>query len=524
MKERKRRAPRMEDLIPDAEKRQMVLQRLYQGDALVGDGGIFTDLLQALVNAALEGELDGTLAEESEDGERNRRNGHNTKYVKSRVGPLEISTPRDRQGIHDPKLIGKWDRELSSGMDEIILSMYAHGQSIEDIRRQLHSLYGVEMSAGTISAITDRVYNEIISWQQRTLNSCYAIVYLDAIYYKIREDSKVVTKAVYTVYGVDLDGQRDILGFYLQATEGARYWGLVLEDIKKRGVEDVLFFCVDGLNGFKEVIAQVYPMSIIQRCIVHMVRTSTRFVSDKDIKAICVDLRKIYNAADRDQAAIALEAFGEKWDKKYKEIRPKWEVESNKVEIGNIKFLGAPRNQETAFWFAAWFIPYVYPTEKMYSEGVDLHIFEYARENPNAKIMRNSFKRQVADLIETHNVYELLLTSEGKITEGSRSNIFFIKGQKIYTSKAENVLKGITRKKIIGLCEKLKLELIEKEILIDELNSFEAAFLSGTSPKVLAISKILDVKSYDTNNEILKMVTFAFDDLIEAYLRAFKWN
>ncbi len=325
MKEIKRRAPRMEDLIPDAEKRQMVLQRLYQGDPLVGDGGIFTDLLQALVNAALEGELDGTLSEGTESGERNRRNGHNTKHVKSRVGPLEVHTPRDRQGIHEPKLIGKWDRELSSGMDEIILSMYAHGQSIEDIRRQLQSLYGVEMSSGTISAITDRVYNEIINWQQRTLNSCYAIVYLDAIYYKIREDSKVVTKAVYTVYGVDIDGQRDILGFYLQATEGARYWGLVLEDIKKRGVEDVLFFCVDGLSGFKEVISQIYPMSIIQRCIVHMVRASTRFVSDKDLKAICVDLRKIYNAADRDQAAIALEAFGEKWDKKYKEIRPKWE-------------------------------------------------------------------------------------------------------------------------------------------------------------------------------------------------------
>ena len=325
MKERKRRAPRMEDLIPDAEKRQMVLQRLYQGDPLVGDGGIFTDLLQALVNAALEGEMDGTLAEGTEDGERNRRNGHNTKYVKSRVGPLEVRTPRDRQGLHEPKLIGKWDRELSSGMDEIILSMYAHGQSIEDIRRQLQSLYGVEMSSGTISAITDRVYNEIISWQQRSLSSCYAIVYLDAIHYKIREESKVVTKAVYTVYGIDLDGQRDILGFYLQASEGARYWGLVLEDIQKRGVEDVMFFCVDGLNGFKEVIAQVYPTSILQRCIVHMVRTSTRFVSDKDLRAICVDLRKVYNAADRDQAAIALAAFGEKWDKKYKEIRPKWE-------------------------------------------------------------------------------------------------------------------------------------------------------------------------------------------------------
>jgi branched-chain amino acid aminotransferase len=197
-------------------------------------------------------------------------------------------------------------------------------------------------------------------------------------------------------------------------------------------------------------------------------------------------------------------------------------IASNKVEIGNIKFLGGPRNPEATFWFAAWFTPHSYPTLQMYQDGVDLNIFEYKRENPNAKIMRNSFKNEVAKLIEIHNVYELLLATDGKITEGSRSNIFFIKGQTIYTSKAENVLKGITRKKIIGLCEKSKLEFIEKDIFIDELNDFEAAFLSGTSPKVLAISKILDVKSYDTNNKTLKMVTSAFDESIEAYLKSFK--
>jgi transposase-like protein len=302
------------------------VSRLYNGDPVVGDGGIFTDLLQALVNAALEGEMDYHLQEVKSDNKDDRRNGHTHKVVKSRVGPLAVNTPRDRDGSHEPQLVKKWERELGTGLDDVILSLYARGQSVEDVRHQLMELYGVDVSVGAISAVTDRVWNEIIEWQQRPLAPCFPIVYLDAIHYKVREDGKVISKAVYSVYGVSVDGQRDVLGLYLNDSEGSRQWGLILEDIKRRGVEDVLFFCIDGLAGFQDAIESVYPDALIQRCIVHMIRNSTRFVLDRDIKAVCADLRSIYKASDRQQAALALESFGAKWDVKYKEIRPKWEA------------------------------------------------------------------------------------------------------------------------------------------------------------------------------------------------------
>lgn len=314
----------MEELIPDESRRKEVLSRLYKGDPIIGYGGIFTELLQSMVNAALEGELDHNLKEKLE-GDNNRRNGHTSKAVRSTAGPLAIRTPRDRNGDHDPILIKKWERELGTGIDEIILSLYARGQSVEDVRYQLRQLYGLEVSAGMISSVTERVWEEIIDWQQRPLFSCYSIVYLDAIHYKVREAGQVISKAIYTCYGINVEGHRDILGLYLHESEGSRQWGLILEDLKRRGVEDVLFFCVDGLTGFTQVIEQVYPQSILQRCIVHMIRASTRFVSDKDRKKLCSDLRKIYTAANRQQAETALEAFGEKWDGKYKEIRLKWE-------------------------------------------------------------------------------------------------------------------------------------------------------------------------------------------------------
>jgi|WetSurMetagenome_2_1015567.scaffolds.fasta_scaffold189821_2 putative transposase len=324
--ERKKRSkqPRMEDLIPDPEKRTEVLSRLYKGDPILGDGGIFTDMLQALVNASLEGEMDHHLKEQSSSGEVNRRNGHTHKVVRSTVGPIEVHTPRDRSGDHEPILIKKWERELGTGLDDIILSLYARGQSVDDVRFQLRRLYGVDISSGTISAVTDKVWSEITEWQQRPLFPCYTIVYLDAIHYKVRQDGHITSRAIYTVFGVNVHGDRDILGLYLNESEGSRQWGLILEDIKRRGVEDVLFFCVDGLNGFKDVIAEVYPFAIVQRCIVHMIRSSTKFVGDKDIKAVCADLRKIYSSANRQQAEIALEAFGERWNAKYKEIKPRW--------------------------------------------------------------------------------------------------------------------------------------------------------------------------------------------------------
>lgn len=327
MKEKKTKklADRLEDLIPDESRRAEIIRRLYNGDPLIGDNGIFNGLLQALVNAALEGEIDYTLESERTDKRGNRRNGYKEKQVLSNAGTLNIKTPRDRKGIHEPILIKNWERELNSGMDEIIISLYARGQSVEDVKFQLKKLYGVEMSHGAISAITDKIWPQITEWQQRALKRLYVIVYLDAIRYMVREDGIYVSKAIYTCYGVDCEGQRDIIGMYLCESEGSRQWGLILEDLKRRGVEDVFFFCIDGLKGFKDAIKAEFPSSIVQRCIVHKVRNSTRYVSDRDKKSVCADLRKIYTSANRDQAKIALESFKQKWDEKYKEISPKWE-------------------------------------------------------------------------------------------------------------------------------------------------------------------------------------------------------
>ena len=322
---KRKTVPKIEELIPDESKRKEVLERLYKGDAILGDGGIFTEMLQTFVNAALEGEIESSLDKGRAIGVSNRRNGHTHKTVRSSAGPMEIHTSRDRIGEYDPLLIKKWERDLGTGIDDIIISLYARGHSVQDVRYQLRQLYGLEVSAGVISSVTDRVWSEIIEWQQRPLATCYAIIYLDAIHHKVRESGHIISKAVYTCYGVSSEGQRDVLGLYLNESEGARHWGLILEDIQLRGVEEVLFFCIDGLTGFKDIIEAVYPMSIVQRCIVHMVRSSTRFVSDKDRKAVCRDLRKIYTSANRQQAEVAMEAFGQAWDKKYKEIRPKWE-------------------------------------------------------------------------------------------------------------------------------------------------------------------------------------------------------
>jgi len=331
-KKREKR-PRLEDLIPEESLRNEILGKLYNKEPLFGEKGIFTGLLQSFVNAALEGEMDNFMEESGTQDSGNRRNGHIVKSLKSTAGPLSIRTPRDRLGDHEPVIVKKRERELTTGLDDVILSLYARGQSIEDVRHQLKQIYGLEISAGVISAVTDRVWSEITEWQQRGLASCYPIVYLDAIHYKVREEGKVVSKAIYTVYAVTVDGQRDILGLYLNESEGARQWGLILEDIKRRGVEDVLFFSVDGLTGFKEVVEQVFPKSAQQRCIVHKIRNSTRYVREKDRKAICTDLKKIYTSPDRVQALVALAAFGEKWDCKYKEIKRSWEQDWDELMV-----------------------------------------------------------------------------------------------------------------------------------------------------------------------------------------------
>lgn len=298
---------------------------LYSNKPVLGEDSPFSELLQGLVNEMLEGEMESFLDEERKQGKRNKRNGKTSKRVLSDSGPLEISTPRDREGSFEPQLVAKRQRELSSGLDEQIIALYAQGNSVEDVRRLLVKLYGVDISAGKISQITDKVLPRIQAWRDRPLQPFYAVLYLDAIHFKVRYEGRYETRAFYTVYAVDWEGQRDLLGMYIQSAEGASRWGLVMEDLKRRGVQDVLVVCTDDLTGFSQVIGEVYPAAVVQKCIVHQVRNSLKYVDEKDRKKVASALRKVYTCLTREQAQTALEAFAVEWGDKYQRIVRQWQ-------------------------------------------------------------------------------------------------------------------------------------------------------------------------------------------------------
>ena len=273
----------------------------------------------------LDAEIESFLTEERASGTANKRNGKTGKRVISEIGDLHVSTPRDRNGDFEPELIGKRQRELTSGLDDQILALYAQGNSIEDVRRLLEDIYGVRISAGRISQITDKVLPEIQEWRTRNLQSFYPVVYLDAIHFKVRQEGKYIASAFYTVYSVDWDGNRDVLGLYINSGgEGARKWGLVMEDLKARGVADILVVCTDDLNGFSEQIQEAFPYSIIQKCIVHQMRNSLKYVDERDRKAVVKDLRQVYTSVTEEASKTALSAFEVVWGKKYKYIVKQW--------------------------------------------------------------------------------------------------------------------------------------------------------------------------------------------------------
>lgn len=315
----------LEDLIPDADLRDRMVEHLYSKKPLLSEGSVFTELLQSMVNKMLEGEVDDFLDTQRASGGQNKRNGYTSKRVTSSVGSLAIRTPRDRNADFEPELIGKRQHELSSGIDEQIIALYAQGNSVEDVRRLVAKLYGLQISAGKISAITDQILPEIQVWRTRRLRSLYAVIYLDAVHFKVRQEGQYFSRAFYTVYGIDAEGQRDLLGLYINESEGAYRWGLVLEDLKERGVEDVLIFCTDDLSGFSEAISEVYPLSVIQKCIVHKVRSSTRFIDSKDSKALRKELRTVYTAPTREAARTAMDAFSVSWGSKYGQLVESWE-------------------------------------------------------------------------------------------------------------------------------------------------------------------------------------------------------
>lgn len=300
---------------------QELIKQLRSGESLPG---VLTPLIKRLVEAGLEGELDYHLKEEQLKGSDNRRNGAAPKTLRSEYGPISISPSRDRAGTFEPELVSKRDRQLGLGLEHKILSLYGLGMSYDDIRSHLKALYGVEISDGQLSSITDRVTVELERWRSRPLESLYVMAWLDAIRYKVRENGRVVVKTVYFIIGVDLEGQRDVLGFYIGDFESSKFWLQVLTNLQIRGVKDILIACIDNLSGFAEAIESVFPHCEVQLCIVHQVRNSFKFIPYKDYKAFAAGLKTIYQAADEQQALAALEQMEATWGKKYAPALENW--------------------------------------------------------------------------------------------------------------------------------------------------------------------------------------------------------
>ena len=294
-------------------------------EEIAGPDGVLAHLTRRLLNRALDAELTAHLGYEAgrapAGGAANSRNGRPTKTVLTDQGPVVIRSPRDRQGTFDPQIVRKRQTRWV-GFDEKVISLYARGLTVREIQAHLVEIYGTEVSPDLISKITDAVLEDAKAWQNRPLERIYPIVYLDALIVKIRDGQAVRNFACYVALGVNLDRERDVLGIWFQRTEGAKFWMHVLTDLKTRGVADVLFFCVDRLSGFPEAIEATFPHSTVQTCIVHQVRNSLKFVSYKDRKHLAADLRRIYTAANQDAAADELQAFAEKWDGRYRTIRP----------------------------------------------------------------------------------------------------------------------------------------------------------------------------------------------------------
>jgi putative transposase len=292
------------------------------------------EISKEVVETILDGELTDHLGYEKHDQKAkatdNARNGFTPKTVKSKFGEIGLAVPRDRKSDFDPQIVKKRQKDIS-GLEEKIISMYAKGMTTRDIQAHIRDLYGYEISPETVSSITDKVLDRAREWQGRPLESVYALIYMDAVFLKMRHEGHVRNMAVYTIVGINLDGQKECLGLWLSETESAKYWLSVLNELKNRGVQDVLIFTVDNLKGISEAIEAVFPRAEIQKCIVHQIRNSLRYVSWKERKAMAKDLREIYEAATEQEGAAALDRFAEKWDKRYPHISASWRTNWDEI-------------------------------------------------------------------------------------------------------------------------------------------------------------------------------------------------
>jgi putative transposase len=311
--------------------RPEVLDELLAGygrpEDLLGDDGLFKQLKKALLERALGAELSAHLGYDKGDpagrGTGNSRNGYSDKTVLSEDGEIDLAVPRDRQGSFEPVIVPKGERRLD-GFDDRIVSLYARGMTVREIRGHLQELYGVEVSPDLISRVTDAVLEEVREWQNRPLDPVYPVVFFDALRVKIRDEGLVKNKAVYVALAITADGDKEVLGLWIEQSEGAKFWLKVMNELKSRGLADILIAVVDGLKGFPEAINAVFPQTVVQTCIVHLIRNSLAFVSWKDRKQIMPDIKAIYRAATAEAAAVRLDQFEAKWGTRYPAIGPTW--------------------------------------------------------------------------------------------------------------------------------------------------------------------------------------------------------
>ena len=305
---------------------EKAVKALRSGQDLNGSDGILTPLIKQLTEAALKAELDEHL---ERDDQPNRRNGASNKTIKTTSGSFELNTPRDRAGSFEPQLVKKNQTFLNDEIESKMLSLFGLGNSYRDIALHLADLYGLDFSHATISAVTDKLIPELKQWQQRPLESLYPFIWLDAIHYKIKQDGRYESKAVYTVLGLNTEGKKELLGLYLSETEGANFWLSVLTDLSNRGVEDILIASVDGLKGFPEAINSIFPQTEVQLCIIHQIRNSMKYVASKNQKAFMADLKPVYRAVSKQAAEDALDELETRWGQQYpiviKSWRSKWE-------------------------------------------------------------------------------------------------------------------------------------------------------------------------------------------------------
>ncbi|MCW3789753.1 IS256 family transposase [Plebeiibacterium sediminum] len=303
--------------------RDLALSQLKSGKSLTGEGGVFAPIIKEFLESALSAEMECHLDEE-ERSIGNKRNGKSSKTLKTSSGEITIETPQDRHSSFEPQIVKKRETILADNLAPQIIGLYGRGMSLRDISIHIQEMYDVEISATTLSEITDRVIPQVKEWQNRPLDEVYPIVWMDAMHYKVRDGGKVTSRAVYNILAINKEGRKELIGMYISESEGANFWLSVLTDLKSRGVKDILIACTDNLKGFSDAILSIYPETEIQKCVIHQIRNSLKYVASKDQKTFMKDLKKVYQSATKSQAEMELLNLEEAWGKKYPIVIKSW--------------------------------------------------------------------------------------------------------------------------------------------------------------------------------------------------------